>query len=180
MYLAPLDLARAPLLTHLRSNRVCVQSSRDDDVNPALLASYVDEGDGAAEEVDRPSALGEEGPIVASSGIRFLQYIGKYLQLMVRASLPDHVTHTRYVAATTSPADDVSGAQQVLLRPISFEIFVGVTHLFQYYVYTVYSFFGKEKEDPDATGNNGIVSTMSMVAAGIPTPQPCVARRISV
>jgi hypothetical protein len=43
---------------------------------------------------------------------------------------------------------------------------VGVTHLFQYYVYTVYSFFGKEKEDPDASGNNGIVSTMSMVAAG--------------
>ncbi|ELR18216.1 uncharacterized protein ACA1_369590 [Acanthamoeba castellanii str. Neff] len=115
--------------------------SRDDEaVNPALYASYVDEGDGAAAaaaELDRLPTPGEEGPVMASSGLRFLQYIGKYLQLMF------------------------------LLRPISFEIFVGVTHLFQYYVYTVYSFFGKEKEDPDATGNNGIVSTMSMVAAGV-------------
>jgi hypothetical protein len=72
------------------------QSSRDDEaVNPALYASYVDEGDGAAAaaELDRLPTPGEEGPVMASSGLRFLQYIGKYLQLMVRA-VTRHSPHT--------------------------------------------------------------------------------------
>jgi len=74
--------------------RLCVaeQTSREEEVvDPALYASFVDEGDGASEDLARPPPpLAEEGPIVASSGIHFLQYIGKYLLLMV--ILPPHHT----------------------------------------------------------------------------------------
>lgn len=127
-------------------------------MDPALYASYVDEGDGAGEEAVRPLLPGnDEGPVVASSGIRFLQYIGKYLHLMVQRLLP-------CLIGMIQTDESLRTNAQVLLRPISFEIFVGVTHLFQYYIYTVSTFFAKPKEDPEAGNSNKIVS---MVAAGM-------------
>eukprot|EP01087_Luapelamoeba_hula_P024585 TRINITY_DN9420_c0_g2_i2.p1 TRINITY_DN9420_c0_g2~~TRINITY_DN9420_c0_g2_i2.p1 ORF type:complete len:987 (+),score=113.27 TRINITY_DN9420_c0_g2_i2:1-2961(+) len=86
----------------------------EEEIDPRLLAPYVDEGDGAPPPVlaMQPTLLHKDERILASTAIRFLQYIGKYLHMM-----------------------DV-------LKPIAFEIFVGITHIFQYYLYTVYQVFG--------------------------------------
>jgi hypothetical protein len=97
------------VLTRVRCVRRAIHStqlSRDDEaVNPALYASYVDEGDGAAAELDRLPTPGEEGPVMASSGLRFLQYIGKYLQLMVRADTRHDTHRTRHDTHRARHAD---------------------------------------------------------------------------
>ena len=102
-----------------------------------------------------------EGPVVASSAIRFLQYTGKYLHLMV---LSAQIAPLIVIASVSGMCLRLSPLQ-VLLRPIAFEIFVGVTHLFQYYVYTIYSFFAQYDKDEADGNSNGLVS---MVAAGTP------------
>eukprot|EP00005_Dracoamoeba_jomungandri_P013800 CAMPEP_0174266650 /NCGR_PEP_ID=MMETSP0439-20130205/31006_1 /TAXON_ID=0 /ORGANISM="Stereomyxa ramosa, Strain Chinc5" /LENGTH=832 /DNA_ID=CAMNT_0015353745 /DNA_START=31 /DNA_END=2526 /DNA_ORIENTATION=+ len=90
-----------------------ISKTEEERINPALLAQYVDEGDGQPLDLNHLSSnLGREGPLLSQSCIQFAQYIGKYLHMMQ------------------------------VLRPICFEIFIGITHLFSYYMYMVYHFFG--------------------------------------
>ncbi|KAL6067947.1 hypothetical protein QOT17_008433 [Balamuthia mandrillaris] len=119
----------------------------EEEINPALLAQYVDEGDGqqhlvsstqSSSRISKMKESAEASPLLASTTLRFLQYIGKYLHMME------------------------------VLQPISFEVFVGITQLFEYYMHTIQDFFSHEaKTDVAPAPSAQLSQTLSRIRSQI-------------
>eukprot|EP01104_Vermistella_antarctica_P008256 TRINITY_DN2060_c1_g1_i1.p1 TRINITY_DN2060_c1_g1~~TRINITY_DN2060_c1_g1_i1.p1 ORF type:complete len:988 (-),score=289.61 TRINITY_DN2060_c1_g1_i1:155-3118(-) len=85
----------------------------DDDDDVALRQEYIDEGEPDPKDANSQAVqVTDDGPVLTSTSINVLRYIGKYLHMMV------------------------------ILQPIAFEVFLGITQIFEYYMFTVYRFFG--------------------------------------
>eukprot|EP00026_Physarum_polycephalum_P001171 Phypoly_transcript_01172.p1 GENE.Phypoly_transcript_01172~~Phypoly_transcript_01172.p1 ORF type:complete len:1005 (+),score=148.92 Phypoly_transcript_01172:117-3017(+) len=84
-----------------------------DDEPEELKADQVDEGDSTPPTTNkRKTEVSTEGPILTTTVINVVKILGKYLYMLK------------------------------VLPPIAFEVFVGITQVFQYYMYTTYVFFG--------------------------------------
>ena len=116
------------------------KADEDEDVPEELKQEYVDEeGDGSSHprrrgSVDAKSSKAKAAaakaaangsdnqPTLTSTSINVLRYMGKYLHMME------------------------------ILRPISFQIFFGYRQIFEYYMYTCYSFFGANSANDPTFG----------------------------
>ena len=73
----------------------------------------VDEIDEETGELKSNVAKDSEGPLVTTTTINVIRFIGKYIMMMK------------------------------VLQPIAYEIFMGITQIWEYYIYSVYNTFGE-------------------------------------
>ncbi|KJE94282.1 hypothetical protein CAOG_008840 [Capsaspora owczarzaki ATCC 30864] len=112
----PTDARRRSTATKLKT----AKSKDEDDEDERLKGDFIDENDGSplSNSQSRPRTassakdIEEAGPIVSLATLNYLRVIGRYIQMM-----------------------DV-------LKPIVFDVMVGMSQIFDYYMYSVYLLFG--------------------------------------
>ncbi|XP_064115504.1 syndetin-like [Macrobrachium nipponense] len=91
-----------------------IDEDSDDDVPDELKGDFVDEqtGEPPQQQHQKRKIDHSKVPIVTNTALTILRLIGKYIQMMR------------------------------LLQPIAFDVMISLSHLFDYYLYSVFTFFG--------------------------------------
>ncbi|XP_062523224.1 syndetin-like [Corticium candelabrum] len=149
----------------------------DDDIADELKKDFVDEQTGeqpifrrssktlSAQRIVRRQSYEIRGPIITNTTLMILRYFGKYMQMMN------------------------------VLKPIAFDVLTYMSQLFDFYLFTVYSFFAVDRNDgnhfglsPHITNTLDRISDSLFISQGVVTTpsddvkvvQPCVSPLIDL
>ncbi|XP_059150713.1 syndetin-like isoform X2 [Physella acuta] len=123
-------------------------SDSDSDIPEELKKDYIDEITGEAHSYKHGRRRGsnrskshKQGPLITNTTLNVLRVMGKYLQMIS------------------------------ILKPIAFDVISCMSQLFDYYLFTVYSFFGSEVSDK--TVNTRLYTTLQRIKDNlIANPNP--------
>ncbi|CAH1787995.1 unnamed protein product [Owenia fusiformis] len=112
---------------YMEDRQLSVDSESDEDIPEELKQDFVDEQTGEL-PVKRPTKLPKShsgslkrqtklGPVLTNTTLNVIRLIGKYAQMMS------------------------------VLKPIAFDVIICMSQIFDYYLYTIYSFFGIDLGD---------------------------------